>query len=74
MTRAKVAGLRRNLAVAMANSGDAEAIAALDADAPDSPSLEDPVVREHIEWGRAQRPTPKAQGPRPKAQRPTSKG
>ena len=65
MTRAKVAGLRRNLAVAMANSGDAEAMAALDADTADSPSLEDPVVREHIEWGRAQGPKPKAQRPTP---------
>ena len=30
MTRAKLAGLRRNLAVAIGNSGDADAVAALD--------------------------------------------
>ena len=69
MTRAKVAGLRRNLAVAIGNSGEPEAIDSLDADHADRPSLDDVLVREHVEWGRAQRPTPKAQGPRPNAQR-----
>jgi epoxyqueuosine reductase len=66
MTRAKVAGLRRNLAVAVGNSGDAGAIAALDADVADRPSLADPVVREHIAWARAQLPTPNSQRPSPK--------
>jgi epoxyqueuosine reductase QueG len=50
MTRAKLAGLRRNLAVAIGNSGDSNAIAALrDYDAERS-SIEDPMVQEHIEW------------------------
>jgi len=68
MTRAKVAGLRRNLAVAIGNSGDAEAIAALDVEPADKPSLDDAVVREHIDWARAQHPTADAQ--RLNAQRP----
>ena len=50
MTRAKLAGLRRNLAVAIGNSGDGDAIAALrDHDAERS-SIEDPMVQEHIAW------------------------
>jgi epoxyqueuosine reductase len=52
MTRSKVAGLRRNLAVAIANAGDADARAALAEQRPDCPSLNDPVVREHIAWAR----------------------
>jgi epoxyqueuosine reductase len=60
MTRAKVAGLRRNLAVAIGNSGDANAIDALDGDEADRPSLADAMVREHIEWALAQRPKPRA--------------
>jgi epoxyqueuosine reductase len=52
MTRAKLTGLRRNLAVAIGNSGDADALAALDARREDQPSTADPMVREHIEWAR----------------------
>jgi epoxyqueuosine reductase len=50
MTRAKLAGLRRNLAVAIGNGGDVESIAALCTPTTEQPSAEDPVVREHIEW------------------------
>jgi epoxyqueuosine reductase len=52
MTRAKLAGLRRNLAVAIGNSGDAEALAALDEPDGERPSAEDEMVREHVEWAR----------------------
>ena len=67
MTRAKVAGLRRNIAVAIGNSGDAEAIDALDTEGADRPSLADALVREHVDWARSQSPKPKAQSPKPKA-------
>jgi len=50
MTRAKLAGLRRNIAVAIGNTGDRDAIAALDADDPERPSIADPLVRTHVEW------------------------
>ena len=60
MTRAKVAGFRRNLAVAIGNSGGAAAIDSVDLESDDHPSLRDPLVREHIEWARAQSPKPKA--------------
>lgn len=50
MTRAKLTGLRRNLAVAIGNSGDADAIADLSETSDDRPSADDPMVREHIEW------------------------
>jgi epoxyqueuosine reductase QueG len=60
MTRAKVAGLRRNIAVAIGNSGDAEAIDALDEVSANRPSLDDVMVKEHIEWARAQTLKPKA--------------
>ena len=53
MTRPKLTGLRRNIAVAMGNSRAAGMAAALDASGgPDSPSLDDPVVREHVAWAR----------------------
>ena len=52
MTRAKLTGLRRNLAVAIGNSGDADALAALTTRREDQPSTADPMVREHIEWAR----------------------
>jgi epoxyqueuosine reductase len=48
MKRAGVTRLRRNLAVAMANSGEPEAMAAL-SEAPE-PTCDDPLVREHIAW------------------------
>jgi epoxyqueuosine reductase len=54
MTRAKIAGLRRNIAVAVGNSGDAEAIDALDSGGAERPSLADPLVREHVDWARSQ--------------------
>jgi epoxyqueuosine reductase len=50
MTRARLVGLRRNLAVAMGNSGDAAAFTALEEPAGDRPSMDDPLVREHVEW------------------------
>jgi epoxyqueuosine reductase len=60
MTRAKLAGLRRNLAVAIGNSGDADAIEALDAETAERPSAAEALVREHIDWARAQSPKPTA--------------
>ena len=52
MTRAKLTGLRRNLAVAIGNSGDADARAALDESSTDRPSATDPMVQQHVEWSR----------------------
>jgi epoxyqueuosine reductase len=54
MKRAKLAGLRRNVAVALGNSGSPGARAALDEAAEEgvSPSKTDPVVHEHVEWAR----------------------
>ena len=50
MTRAKLTGLRRNLAVAIGNSGDVEAVAALVVPFADRPSVDDPMVQEHVDW------------------------
>jgi epoxyqueuosine reductase len=50
MTRAKLAGLRRNLAVAIGNSGNEDALAALGEHRDDQPSAADPIVMEHREW------------------------
>lgn len=50
MTRAKLTGLRRNLAVAIGNSGDPDARAALAERGPDRPSADDPMVQEHVAW------------------------
>ena len=50
LRRAKITGLRRNIAVAIGNSGDAEALAALQRPREDQPSAADPMVAEHIEW------------------------
>jgi epoxyqueuosine reductase len=57
MTRAKIAGLRRNIAVAIGNSTDPQAIAALQEEGDDRPSTRDPIVREHIEWAIERRRT-----------------
>jgi epoxyqueuosine reductase len=58
MTRAKLVGLRRNLAVALGNRGDRESIDALQECADDRPSSSDPLVREHVTWAvdRARKP------------------
>lgn len=48
MKRAGVTRLRRNLAVAVANSGDSGAIDALAGS--DEPAAHDPLVREHVIW------------------------
>jgi epoxyqueuosine reductase len=48
MKRAGVRRLRRNLAVAIGNSGDRSAIAALTA--LREPTCEDPLVAEHVAW------------------------
>ena len=54
MTRAKLTGLRRNVAVAIGNSGDADARAALDEPDAGRPSASDPMVQQHIRWARDQ--------------------
>ena len=54
MTRAKLTGLRRNLAVAIGNSRDPDARAALDESSHDRPSATDPMVQQHVEWSRRQ--------------------
>ena len=50
MTRAGVNGLRRNLAVALGNSGDPRALDALRE--PGDETTSDPIVLEHVEWAR----------------------
>jgi epoxyqueuosine reductase len=65
MTRARTAGLRRNLAVALGNSADPEVRAALEAlgDVAEEASVNDPMVREHVEWARNRPPrSPKREG------------
>lgn len=57
MTRAKLTGLRRNLAVTIGNSGDRDAIDALRGSDPDRPSADDPLVAEHVRWA-LDRPRP----------------
>ena len=55
MTRAKLAGLRRNIAVAIGNSGDRGAIDALAEPSTERPSIDDPLVQEHVAWARGRR-------------------
>ena len=50
MRRAKLTGLRRNLAVAIGNSHEVDAVSALVEDAADKPSTADSIVREHVAW------------------------
>lgn len=56
MARARLTGIRRNVAVAIGNTRDGDTARALDepdgeADAA-SPSKRDPIVREHVEWAK----------------------
>jgi len=53
MTRVKLPGLRRNLAVAIGNSGDPDAVAALAVPFADRLSVDDPMVQEHVDWALA---------------------
>lgn len=53
MTRTGVRGLRRNLAIALGNSGDARAAAALAESAPPDDSRSDALVLEHAAWARS---------------------
>jgi hypothetical protein len=52
MTRGGVARLRRNLAVAVGNAGDPEAVTmfAETAESPLHALASDPLVAEHVEW------------------------
>jgi epoxyqueuosine reductase len=52
LTRASVRGLRRNLAVALGNSADEEALNALTEPLSDDPTKTDPLVVEHVEWAK----------------------
>jgi epoxyqueuosine reductase len=55
MARAKLAGIRRNVAVAIGNSGQPEMAQVLDdmgAEQDASASKQDPMVREHVEWAK----------------------
>jgi epoxyqueuosine reductase len=56
MTRARLTGIRRNVAVAIGNSGDPQAAPAFDetggAGDACSASRQDPTVREHVEWAK----------------------
>jgi epoxyqueuosine reductase len=52
MTRAKLSGLRRNIAVAIGNTGDESVIAVLDDGSDERPSAKDPMVQEHVAWAR----------------------
>jgi epoxyqueuosine reductase QueG len=52
MTRARLPALRRNLAVAIGNSGDPRVVEALEEPAGDRPSIEDAMVQEHVAWAR----------------------
>ena len=51
MTRTGVRGLRRNLAVALGNSGNSRAAEVLSEDRSDE-TVSDPIVAEHVEWAK----------------------
>ena len=51
LTRPRLHGLRRNLAVALGNSGTSEAAEALDHEKDDD-SVQNPIVAEHVRWAK----------------------
>ena len=53
MTRAGVKGLRRNIAVALGNSGDWRALEALSETAPPDDTRSDALVLEHAAWAKS---------------------
>ncbi len=53
MRRAGARRLRRNLAVALGNSGDPRAVDALETTSADHAMVSDPLVAEHVRWARA---------------------
>ncbi|MDO8834087.1 MAG: tRNA epoxyqueuosine(34) reductase QueG [Vicinamibacterales bacterium] len=50
LRRRGVAGLRRNVAVALGNAGSAAASAVIRETPADAPTVADPVVRDHADW------------------------
>jgi epoxyqueuosine reductase len=52
MTRAKLTGLRRNVAVAIGNTGDPSARGVLDERSLDRPSADEPMVQQHVAWAK----------------------
>jgi epoxyqueuosine reductase len=59
MTRAGVRSLRRNLAVALGNSGDRRALAALEETGAGA-TMSDPLIIEHVEWAKRRLARPDA--------------
>jgi epoxyqueuosine reductase len=52
MTRAGARGLRRNLAIALGNSGDERALETLNEPHTDQEYANDPLVAEHVQWAK----------------------
>ena len=53
MSRARLQGLRRNVAVALGNSATITAAAAIaEPESSETPSRRDPLVQEHVDWAR----------------------
>ena len=55
MTRPRLQGLRRNIAVGVGNSRDPDALSAIEQPPADGTSQADPVVQEHVRWATERR-------------------